>query len=1379
MSAATPSHYPYPGLRPFRSDESEIFFGREEHVDQLLTKLGKARFLAVIGPSGCGKSSLVRAGMIAALETGFMMKAGSRWRIAKMQPGKHPLQRLAEAVLQPSALGPERVGDPGAKDFKDKALEERPLVEAHLRRGPLGLAEVLGEAALPKHTNFLLLVDQFEEIFRYRDQETADEFDAFVRLLVETAAQCKAPIYVVITMRSDFLGHCAIFDGLPEAINESQFLTPRLDRDELRAAIEKPVRVYGGDVELALVNRLLNDMGPEPNQLPLMQHVLMRMCTRICHPEDGIQHADAAAEPSLAENDIDSVKGTLTLAEYEAVGGLHNALSNHADETFNRLNNEQQSIAQTLFRCLSEYRSDLYTRHPVPVNEVQAVADISVDKVIEVIEAFRDPLCSFITPAIPERLHPDTMLDISHESLIREWKRLTQWAQEEANSADTYRFLEQTARRWQKGEAALWGTPNLENALAWRQLENPTTAWAERYKGNFQLAIDFLEKSEQKRREQEEKEQKEQRQREEDLRQLAEEREGRAESERKRADEQVKANKKLVRLSIILGVACVFVAIAGLFGFHEWTVAKKHEKDVKKYEKRSRSLVSQSLTLYADKFVGKDPELAVLLAERAVSLTYSHDNLASREAQDKLDQALQNLRVVEHFELELEKHFSIALSPNGTRIFTSGPDGGTIRNIDDRWRHVSEIHRDGVSAATFSLDGQRLSTASPNSKKIRIWDADSGKEVASFLRNDGNIHLMTLSAEGKRLAAVGADNTVRIFDVDSKHELEPLPTRKAKINGITLSLDGQRLASASSDGTITIWNVDLSEELHSFESGTNTVQCVAFSPDGKRLAASNGDGQVKTWNMVSKEVLWFLPGQKTEKSFQNTKDCKHFRFSPVSNKVASVNPDGTVTIWDVDTGKQLLVLRGHSDKISDIAFRRGGEQLVTASTHEIKVWNIGRLKERQSDVDLKSKVKQVNFSGDGKYHFMLTNDNSIIIRDDSGQRFASLPLQGGEILSVAMGPHGRRLATLHPDGIVKLWNVTPGEMKEHWHTPHDPKAKFQALTFSWDGKFLVLVSANQIAKFLYTESGKEKRPSLVMERRKRVGKDQDGHVADDLSPPKKRESVDIALSRDGKYLAVAAGAIVQLWDVTTHKPLYETKHLPPVLDGVQPSVLDKHLSSVVAKRPPSVLDIAFSHDSKHFATASKDGTVKVWPVDSRELKDGNSEDEKQFYRIRHEEAINSIAFSPDGEHLATASADDTVKLWDLNTGKIVRELFHKNDVLSVAFQAEGKYIGTVSRDLLAKTSPAKINDLIAEARARLTRGWHPPECKKYLTVAQCTELAINSMVLGKQSARECELDEAKEHFDTAQGLDRTAGFDPEKEIERLKKKYVCSKDPPT
>jgi energy-coupling factor transporter ATP-binding protein EcfA2 len=165
-----------------------------------LQRLHATHFLAVVGPSGCGKSSLVRAGMIAALGAGFMVAAGSRWQVAIMRPESCPMRGLAKCLIEQTTIGS---GEP------DKQIAAG-FLEATLRRGPLGVVEALQETPLPPDTNLLILVDQFEEIFRFEREGGSDEADAFVSLLLDTARQREAPVYVVITMRSDFFGDCAI-----------------------------------------------------------------------------------------------------------------------------------------------------------------------------------------------------------------------------------------------------------------------------------------------------------------------------------------------------------------------------------------------------------------------------------------------------------------------------------------------------------------------------------------------------------------------------------------------------------------------------------------------------------------------------------------------------------------------------------------------------------------------------------------------------------------------------------------------------------------------------------------------------------------------------------------------------------------------------------------------------------------------------------------------------------------------------------------------------------------------------------------------------------------------------------------------------------------
>ena len=472
MSAAL--HNPFPGLRPFEADETHLFFGRDGQSSDIVARLEKRRFVAVVGTSGSGKSSLVRAGLLPMLEGGFMASAGSFWRFAVMRPGVDAIRSLAVALADPLVLGGEAV-DPNLRT---------PLIEAVLRRSALGLIDAFKQARLAPNDNLLVVVDQFEELFRFRQAaragDSSDDGAAFVNLLLEAARQRELPIRVVLTMRSDFLGDCARFRDLPEMLNDGQYLIPRLTRDQKRATIEGPVAVSGASIAPRLTQRLLNDAGDDPDALPVMQHALMRTW-------------DAWRAAGTPDRPID-------LQHYVAIGGMAQGLSQHADQAYAGLaaTKGAQAAAQSLFRGLCERGADYReTRRPNTLADLCEVAGVDVPLMTQVIDAFRRDGRTFIMPGWPAPLQPETMIDISHESLIRQWQMLRDWVQAEARSATLYQRLRQTAQLWPQN-AALWRNPDLERALLWEREEAPTPAWAARYgnRDEFARATEFLRASE-------------------------------------------------------------------------------------------------------------------------------------------------------------------------------------------------------------------------------------------------------------------------------------------------------------------------------------------------------------------------------------------------------------------------------------------------------------------------------------------------------------------------------------------------------------------------------------------------------------------------------------------------------------------------------------------------------------------------------------------------------------------------------------------------------------------------------------------------------------------------------------------------------------------
>jgi hypothetical protein len=197
-----------------------------------------------------------------------------------------------------------------------------------------------------------------------------------VTLPLATAAQGELPLFVVMTMRTDYLGDCPVFPGLAEAVNRSLFLTPRLDRDQRREAIVGPAKLYDGDFNPELVNHLLNKAGSNPDHLPLLQHLLMRMWSLAF---DGIK--------STEQNPV-----KLRFRHYHDAGGFEEALSEHVGVAYNELDDRQQKIAQVLFRAIGELSpSGRERRRLVDVKTIGDLAGATVHEVAKVagISSFR------------------------------------------------------------------------------------------------------------------------------------------------------------------------------------------------------------------------------------------------------------------------------------------------------------------------------------------------------------------------------------------------------------------------------------------------------------------------------------------------------------------------------------------------------------------------------------------------------------------------------------------------------------------------------------------------------------------------------------------------------------------------------------------------------------------------------------------------------------------------------------------------------------------------------------------------------------------------------------------------------------------------------
>lgn len=465
------SKNPYVGLRPFNRDESFLFFGRESQTLELLQRLHEHSFVAVVGSSGSGKSSLLRAGLIPALNGGFLVNNSDVWKVASMMPGQHPLYNLAEAILK------EIHGSTNSNEVQE-------LVKKIGARGATAIVDLIIPLRKKEQFNFFLLVDQFEEIFRFsmtqKDSEKKDVAIDFVDVFLELAAQKIVPFYVVLTMRSDFIGDCAQFYGLPEAMNKSQYLVPRLTREQLKKVIEGPAKLFGGKFDSALTSILLNHIGEVEDELPVLQHALMRMW-------DYESHID--------KNE------SIDLRDYHSIGGIHQALSKHADEAYKELlSPADKKIAKGLFQGLTTVDDHgRKIRHPEYLSNLSAKLNVSTSRLLEIIDRFiRDNRSFLVVYKLGDT--DDKLIDISHESLIRQWGRLGKWVDQENENATIYGKLIAAKKEYDFGNKGLLDNLELQKFVEWRNGFKPTESWAERYASGYKENMAYIVESEKKQR---------------------------------------------------------------------------------------------------------------------------------------------------------------------------------------------------------------------------------------------------------------------------------------------------------------------------------------------------------------------------------------------------------------------------------------------------------------------------------------------------------------------------------------------------------------------------------------------------------------------------------------------------------------------------------------------------------------------------------------------------------------------------------------------------------------------------------------------------------------------------------------------------------------
>jgi WD40 repeat protein len=572
----------------------------------------------------------------------------------------------------------------------------------------------------------------------------------------------------------------------------------------------------------------------------------------------------------------------------------------------------------------------------------------------------------------------------------------------------------------------------------------------------------------------------------------------------------------------------------------------------------------------------------------------------------------------------------------------------TLRTAVLNLEELNQItgHGDGVGirAVVYSPDYATLATGGMDGK-IRLWSA-TGEAIATLEGHGAAVHTLAFSPDGNWLVSGSNDFTARIWDVRTGKMLHLLEGHESSVDGISISPDGEAIATASADGTAKLWSRN-GKLLQTFSTDVVNHD-VSFNRDGTQLAIACEDNVLR---------LFSLDGTLKQTLKGHTDDVTSVDFSPLGDVLVTGSLDATARLWQTD-GELLTVLAGHTDDLRTVKFSHDGTMVATAGNDDlVKIWSAqgNLLRTIQGHTN---DVLDLAFDQDNHHLVSASMDGTTRLWGMTSLPKVQIFKQTGELFGVEFSPDGQRLAAVG-DGGLTLWDLEGKPI-----TKLD--GVMRNLKFSGDGRYLATAEDNGIVN-VWQRTGDR----LTL-----------GQTVQHKETGKMRS---IAFQPKGDYFATAGdGMTIKLWTMDG-KPVFSAepkdwiKSMTFTLDGQQLISagwdqtisfwdLQGNLLNSWAAHTDAINHIALSPDGQTLLSTSNDGTLKLWTLTGKEL-----------LSINHGEPVDHAAFSPDGSIIVTV-ADQAAKIWDLQGRLLQTFTGHTDTIFSVAFSPDGTQFATASYD---------------------------------------------------------------------------------------------------
>jgi WD40 repeat protein len=1056
----------------------------------------------------------------------------------------------------------------------------------------------------------VLVIDQFEEVFTLVASE--EEREHFLNLLYQAVTQPENRLKLIITLRADFYDKPLLYENFGSLVQtQTQVILP-LKTEELQESITGPARRVGLEFDADLVAAIVSDVRQEPGALPLLQYAL----TELFEHRDGKRlHLDA----------------------YRRSGGVSGALARRAEEVYRELSDEQQEVAEQIFlRLVSPGEGTEDTRRRARYSELVTVQE-NRKRVQSVLDAFGKYRLLTFDHDVETR---EPTIEVAHEALIREWKRLKAWLNESRDDLRLQQMLINSMSEWRaakRDDSYLLRGVRLAQFEEWRRTSDLALSQDER---------EFLDASIKEHRRQEAAE------RERQARELALER---------------RSRRRLQLIAGILAVASVIGIFLTIQVYQQSQAAQRESENAR----RERDIAARNL----------------VISESLRQSNIARQLLSAGDTVDALTQAIEAVEIENPPAESLETLLEIAYQPGLRQIVDQGESAVTAVAISGQYvlsgageSDLNQRTRPGPPQGGPAGPGQP--PPGPQEFSLVLWNVETGEQVrqlkvhnAAFsdvlfvdettavtasldglitvwdLSNGAVLHesriprfdKITLSLSGGNLLLISggrggqtAQGGLFLWDWETEGEPRPVPAELGELWTARISPDGKTAVLAYLNGALVGWDVQGEKERLQLriDDGIKADNYeVTISPDNRMVAASFGSHSIWLWNLETGALINRVPG--------GTVITRRAFFSGDSSVMLIISQDGIVRLWDIQNGVELSVMQDRS-----VTFETGAVSqrfVVTASSDgSLRFWEIAETPLREI------------------------------------QRFDSHPIKLASFL-----PDGQHIVTAGPvvnrgvSSELVVWDMASGEALHVLR--ENPSFMPQTLEVSPDGQLAVLGMVTR-APGLPPDAGGNNQ--LI------VWNLTTGEETRRIDLGGKFEVFDVAFNPSNKHEVLAVQDInIRLWNIETGEMLTEFKgHTRPVKglaflpDGTFVSVGDD-----AALR---VWDVQTGHNLRTIELAARSGFLVLAP-DGKTVAIANDQHEIILIDIEtgaeirrltaHTDGVLSFAFSPDGKQALSGSFDNTFILWDVENGAIIRHYKeHNGAVWAVDFHPDGQHLLSVA-----------------------------------------------------------------------------------------------------